>query len=498
MRKKLSILSLATLLILTMIPFSAFAATAVSSTTKGSITIDNAVDNDTFEAYKVIDIVYDDATNNLTHAFNADFEGYFGGLSPAPLTVEDFAKLASGSKELNDVLSGLPEYIKANSISPVKNGTAADGKVAFTDLAMGEYLIIPTSTTSVYQLMLQKLEPKVDNKAYVLDNVTVNAKKAEVSVTKAADKTSVTKGEAVTYTITADIPNYLLSAKKKTFKIVDTLESGLTLVQDSINVKFSNGDPVAADMYSLSKDNSGFTLNVSNSQYDDTWKAMAEGNIQLVITYKATLDDAATSDDVIEAYNTQENNKADYTYVSYPYTADAAEKTKSAEVDVNSFIIKIDKHAKGDIDNKLEGATFSLYRTLRDGETAATVDIPGTGIIKKQGILLEADLTTNANGEIQFKKYEANAAKYDYYLVETKAPSGYNLLQGAIKVNFTDDEVSGTNGIYTVQVENSTGLQLPITGDVGTFLMSLAGLALMGGAVVLLLINRKKRASENN
>lgn len=495
MRKRLMAIVMTLTLVIAMMPYSAFAGTyPVTSTTTGSITINNAVNEDTFAAYKVVDITYDGDTNHLTYAFNAAFASYFSSLNPA-VTIDDMANLANESKALNDLLSGLPEYIKTKNITPVKTGKVVGGTVKFTGLAMGEYLIIPTSTTSVYQLMLQKLEPQVDNKVYVLTDVDVTAKKKEVGITKAADKTSVTKNEAVTYTITADIPNYLLSAKKKTFKIVDTLEEGLTLQQGTVEAKFSDGAPVAADMYDINKTARGFEFTVSNTQYNDTWQAKAAGNIQLVITYKATLDDAATSDDVIANFGTKENNKADYTYVTYPFTTDAAKETKSAEVDVNSFIIKIDKYAKGDTSKKLDGATFSLYRTLRAGETTPTEDIPATGIIiKEQGILLEEGLTTNENGEIQFQKYEANGDNYDYYIVETKAPYGYNLLRNAIKVKFTDENVSATQGIYTVPVENSTGFQLPITGDTGTILMSVIGLVLMGGAVVLLLL-RKRKAS---
>lgn len=494
MRKRLMAIVMTLTLVIAMMPYSAFAGTyPVTSTTTGSITINNAVNEDTFAAYKVVDITYDGDTNHLTYAFNAAFASYFSSLSPA-LTVEDLAGLESETNALKDVLAGLPQYIKANAITPVKTGIVAGGKVAFTDLAMGEYLIIPTSTTSVYQLILQKLEPRVNSGGYVLDDVTVNAKKAEISVTKTADKTSVTKKEAVTYTITADIPNYLLSAQKKTFRIVDTLESGLTLVHDSVDVKFSDDASVTAGMYSLDKNASGFTFSVSNEQYNSTWQTKAAGNIKLVITYKATLDDNTNSDDVIANYSTQENNKVDYTYVTYPFTTDAVEKTKSAEVDVNSFIIKIDKCAKGSSGTKLPGAKFSLYRTLRAGEAATTVDIPGTGVIKKQGLLLEANLTTDEYGVVEFKKYEANDTKYDYYLVETQAPAGYNLLQSAVKVNFADTDVATTNGVYTVQIENSTGFQLPITGDTGTILMSVIGLVLMGGAVVLLLL-RKRKAS---
>ena len=81
---------------------------------------------------------------------------------------------------------------------------------------------------------------------------------------------------------------------------------------------------------------------------------------------------------------------------------------------------------------------------------------------------------------------------YDYYLVETKAPSGYNLLGSAVKINFNDADVSGSNGIYTVSVANSTGLQLPSTGDEGALLSLLFGIMLMTAAVILFIARRER------
>ena len=82
---------------------------------------------------------------------------------------------------------------------------------------------------------------------------------------------------------------------------------------------------------------------------------------------------------------------------------------------------------------------------------------------------------------------------YDYYLVETKAPSGYNLLGSAVKINFNDTtDVRGSNGIYTVSVENSTGLLLPSTGDEGALLSLLFGIMLMTAAVILFIARRER------
>ena len=59
-------------------------------------------------------------------------------------------------------------------------------------------------------------------------------------------------------------------------------------------------------------------------------------------------------------------------------------------------------------------------------------------------------------------------------------------------MNFTDSVVATTGGIYTVEVPNSSGIQLPITGGTGTVIFTIIGIALMAGAVVLFVVSRKK------
>ena len=158
---------------------------------------------------------------------------------------------------------------------------------------------------------------------------------------------------------------------------------------------------------------------------------------------------------------------------------------------MTTFAIHIDKHVKGQPDRKLPDAKFDLYRTATQAEIDAgkAVTIPYT---TEKGIKLEADKVTDANGVATFEKYEANDRKYAYYLVETKAPTGYNLLSNAVEVHFTDAEVAGTNGIYTVEIENTSGIQLPITGGTGTVIFTIIGIALMVGAVMLFVVSRKK------
>lgn len=495
--KKLVPLILTALLVLSILPMNVFATQrAVEPSSTASITIKNAVENDVLAAYKVVDIVYNAANNTLSYAWNSDFADYFAGtttFNSTAKTVEQFDALEDDSDELKTLLAGLPNYIANRTIAPVGSTqtVAADKTATFAGLAMGEYFIRPTSTTSVYQLMLQKVEPTVSGGAYVIDDVTFSAKHKEVTVDKRADKTSVTKNEKVTYTITVEIPTYATGAVDKSFYVSDLLPDGLTIDTASIKVKI-NGADVDTAAYTLDKTANTttepyytFKLNVSTAQYAANWSA--NGGKQLVITYTATLNNDGTT-----AVNTKETNKVTFDYSFYPYVENS-HKQKTDTVDVTTFAIKIDKYIDGAQSTKLAGAKFDLYRTLTAAEIAAGVTgtpIPHTNF---NGIKLESDLTTDADGAATFAKYEANGTNnYDYYLVETQAPSGYNILDKAVKVNFTDTDVETTAGVFTVEVPNSSGIKLPITGGTGTVIFTIIGIALMVGAVVLFVVSRKK------
>ena len=498
--KKFAVLLFTIILALGLFPMGVFAASStVTATSTASITINNAVENDVLKAYKVVDITYNEASNHVSYAWNSAFADYFAGTTSyndTAYTVEGFATLTDDSAELKNVLAGLPKYIADNNIDAAKTATVGEGGTAtFANLAMGEYFIRPSSTTSVYQLMLQKIEPKVEedsegNPHYVIEDVTFTAKKEEVTITKTADKTSVTKNEKVAYTVAVDIPTYSAEATDKTIYVSDLLPDGLTIDTASINVKINGADvnPTAYNLDTTATKDYTFKLSVSTQQYTNSWTN--QGGNKLVITYTATLNDDTTT-----TVNVKENNTATFDYSFYPYDADSHEQKTDAYA-VNTFAIKIDKFAFNGINtydktNKLSGAKFDLYRTATDAEIYAggTETIPHTTI---NGIKLESDVVTNDSGVATFEKYEANGTKYDYYLVETQAPHGYNILANAVKVKFTDTDVKATNGVYTVEVPNSSGITLPITGDEGIVIFTVIGIALMAGAVILFVLFHKK------
>ena len=500
--KKIAVLLLTLVLTMVLSPMSVFAVpTTVTANSKASIIVENAVENDVLEAYKIIDIDYDANTNTLTYKWNSAFADYFEQKNSVTnsvnkaYTIEQFAKLTTESNDLKNLLAGLPKYINTSSISYVGTQTvAADGTATFENLAMGEYFIRPYTTTSVYQLMLQKVAPTVQtdesgNSSYVIDDLSFNAKHKEATIDKTADKTSITKNEKVNYTITVDIPTYGAEATDKSFYVSDLLPDGLTLVTGSISAVIKDTEnsttstTIDPNAYTLDTtptptDTYTFKFSVDTDKYTANWSANA--GKKLIITYSAKFNDDNTTE-----VNVKETNTATFNYSNYPYVDSSQHENKTDTFDVTTFAIKIDKHVTGQESQKLANAKFDLYRT----DANSALEIPHTNI---KGIKLEEGLTTDDNGVATFEKYEANGTKYDYYLVETKAPAGYNILDNAIKVSFTDADVVATKGIYTVEVENSSGLTLPITGGEGIVFFSVIGIVFMGGAVFLFVISRKK------
>lgn len=111
-------------------------------------------------------------------------------------------------------------------------------------------------------------------------------------------------------------------------------------------------------------------------------------------------------------------------------------------------------------------------------------------------------LDTDAQGKIAIEGLDEDI----YFLEETKAPAGYNLLEQPIQ--FEIDPVYNDKGelqkvVYkigtqevssnVIPVENFTGSTLPSTGGVGTTMFYVFG-SIMVVAAVVLLVTKKRMA----
>jgi LPXTG-motif cell wall-anchored protein len=145
----------------------------------------------------------------------------------------------------------------------------------------------------------------------------------------------------------------------------------------------------------------------------------------------------------------------------------------------------------------LTGAVFKLYGA--DAYNSATDTI-------KSDAKAIAEVTSDTKAvQIGSETYGEGT----YYLVETKAPDGYNLLSTPVKITVNSDGTvtAGTEAdennakqtdeddpySYTITVYNSTGKELPHTGGSGTYLYTFGGLAILAVGCVYGFSMRRKR-----
>ena len=170
-------------------------------------------------------------------------------------------------------------------------------------------------------------------------------------------------------------------------------------------------------------------------------------------------------------------------------TTRISNKVKPREVEV--IVVKVDT---GNTNTKLAGASFDLY---------AETSVEG-GKVKDNETPLKTGLTTSDQTDQLGKVSLGPLTEGTYYLVETKAPNGYNTETSPIKIVVRDDKVSLTQGssqrdsIITqdraeVLVTNSAGVELPYTGGPGTRLFYLLGILLAGIAGAGLLLRKHRR-----
>ena len=160
--------------------------------------------------------------------------------------------------------------------------------------------------------------------------------------------------------------------------------------------------------------------------------------------------------------------------------------------------VKLLKVDSADTSTVLSGAVFEVYRSATAEEVAAGGDaithIPGvSGAVVKVSFFnkenLKGDKVTSVTSDAKGKAGIYGLAYGEYFLLETQAPAGYNLLKEAVKLT-----IDGTTHTAdkTVTVENVKGAILPSTGGIGTTVYFVTGFALMcaGG---LILICKKRR-----
>ena len=175
-------------------------------------------------------------------------------------------------------------------------------------------------------------------------------------------------------------------------------------------------------------------------------------------------------------------------------------KTKTDAVELQ--VRKVDAE---NTERRLNGATFRLYLDEH-------LDIPASDF---NGDLI-GDIVTGGFADAEETQplgigYVGNLLPGTYYLAETDAPPGYDLMESPVTVTVTSggvtviqpDNAEGNATVYTqddivtIEITNSSGTELPQTGGPGIFLYTSGGLLLMATALIYLIcVRRRERRIE--
>lgn len=172
-------------------------------------------------------------------------------------------------------------------------------------------------------------------------------------------------------------------------------------------------------------------------------------------------------------------------------TEDANKKLANAEFHIADSKENADakKYLASDGQSYAEGE-------LPTGVTYLTAKSDDQGRASFNGLKLEWFTDTNGNGqqdpEITAEKtWDVAEIKKDYWIVETKAPSGYELLKNPEKVTVKLD----THENLHVRIENKAKTDLPFTGGEGMTLLIVLALGAITVGAVIVTIEKKRRAA---
>lgn len=499
MKKWLSLL-LAALMVMSMA--SAFAeeddipvVDFIQSRGVGSITVNNAINGITYTAYKIFDLNIDTTGNNFAYTLPKTSywftpihdSGYFdltlvkdsnGTEMYVVVPKDSYDEIAAAALAAN-----LKKYLMDNSTSAPTGSTftKSNETTEFAGpLGLG-YYFVTSSLGSLCALDTNTSDVTITEKNTL---PTIDKKVQEDSNQQWDDENTAQIGDTVLFKTT-------VKAYKGAFGYVlhDKMSEGLTLNPNSIEVKVDETALTVDTDYTVSyttTDDCDFEITFKQT-YLDMITGTSTAPTEITVTYSAILNDKAVI-----------STNANTNMTKLNYGVDSSYSTEWDETKTYTFQFDL---VKTDASNKLlNGAKFELYDAKTDGTKIELVEeANGTYHIATASEKTVEDFTSAVivAGKVTIKGLDANTT---YWLEETEAPTGYNMLAERVEVkiensNLTatmEDDVWQTGGIHVV---NQTGTELPSTGGTGTTMLYAVGGVLVLAAFVLIIT--KRRASEN-
>lgn len=479
------IISLAIVLALVLsLSVSAFAAGE-----KGSITINGASEDNTYEIYRIMDLKgYDKTSGAYSYKADPAWIGFFATAEALTyVSVDADGYITWKAAEDDDTVAAFAKaalaWGKANSISPVKStknigdwteGINSDGKrtVKFSDLELGYYLI---DSTMGALCGLTTTNP----------DASINAKNGSPTIDKQVEEDSTGNygstntadiGQDVKFRVTINV-----HAGAQGYVLHDTMSAGLTFNTGSVKITHLipglDEHGVDASLFTVEQNpGDGCTFHVKFSQ---ELCDKLETNDKLLVYYSATVNENA----IVAGEGNSNTAKLQY-----------GENHETTEDKTQTYTYGFDLVKTDSQNTLLDGAGFRIYDAATGGNEIKVKKQADGSYQQFQGAG-EGDVIMVKDGKVWVDGLDNGT----YYLEEVITPAGYNQLTSRQKFIIADSNLNAVfnDGIFStgsgVHVVNKTGTMLPETGGMGTVLFITFGTMVVLATGVLLVT--KKRMS---
>lgn len=409
-------------------------------------------------------------------------------------------------------------YSLGSNLNDGTKKTNENGVLEFQALTRGYYYVEENLSIGTPQVdgknveIASKVKPFVvavpmtapDGESW-LEDVHVYPKNEGLNPEKASEMPSVNVGDEVKWSIKADIPTDFNDYTA--FSLTDNLDEKLNYVTGSVEVYGTEADGKTKALDGLSDP---VDYQVTHTPADPSNKekvvvALTPEGIakfaseQDVVKIRIDLGTTVNSK-INDVENNTVENKAEFQYKNST-TSDGKTDTSVAGVNTGKVSIKKTNQDGGN----LATAKFKLYymeesdkyyihkntegeiKGIKEGENAAAGYSLYEAVSDDDGVALFSGLKTH-------KAVDVNGDPTDpitYYIEETKAPDGYNLLQDPVQVSFADET---DNHVVAKGIVNKKGFTLPNTGGIGMILLVVIGIVFIGLAIILTMSKKKKTA----
>ena len=360
--------------------------------------------------------------------------------------------------------------------------TNAQGSFSIENLECGSYRLVELSTVNNYIMKWFWSQEFSITSSYTKHTAEISGReKANVysyALTSNSSKvkhTTAFKNDTISWQTDLTIPSFVTSMD--TFNLMNIIDDNMELVPGSIEFlgkNYSNNDrSVPEDCYTITYPDNNILVTF------DTEKLTNFNYI--FMKYSTKFKDSAEYGEFA--------TKADLTYTNsidkYGKSGDDVYTVHSEQADVRLggiSIKKVNSAGKG-----LEGAEFKIAKTYEKA---------------LNGEFLEnLTVTTDENGYglftgLEYGSYEAtNNAKY-YWIVETKAPTGYALLKTPVQVLVNSESYKEENAVI---IQDNPKFVMPLTntgGDITQFISIILSISIILISIIIIKKDNKKKVLE--